>query len=297
MKIRLWIRALRLPFLTASLLPYLFGTLKAQGGMRWTPFLLGLLAVGGTHLSANLMNDYADSQSGVDWRDPTYYGFFGGSKLIQEGVFSPRFYLGLATGVAVLSFLAALALAWILKRPIVPVFYLLILFLAWSYSQGPFRLSYRRLGELTVFLLFGPAAVVGGAFLQLGRFPPLPALFASLPFGFLTAAILTANELPDAPEDLQGGKRTLVGWMGPSRGFLLYAGLVSCAYLCLFALLAFGRWNRLALFAFAAAPLGFRAAGILRTQYRRKEVLVRASKLTVALHTIVGLSMILGLQP
>ncbi|MFA5096893.1 MAG: hypothetical protein WC478_06095, partial [Candidatus Omnitrophota bacterium] len=82
------IRALRLPFISASILPFVFGSLIARQDFNMLGFTLGLLAVIFTHLSANLINDYFDSKSGVDWRDGNFYGFFGGSKLIQEGALS-----------------------------------------------------------------------------------------------------------------------------------------------------------------------------------------------------------------
>jgi 1,4-dihydroxy-2-naphthoate octaprenyltransferase len=60
------IRALRFPFLCASVLPFVFGSLIQKHNFNLSGFLLGLVAVMGTHLSANLINDYADSKSGVD---------------------------------------------------------------------------------------------------------------------------------------------------------------------------------------------------------------------------------------
>ena len=75
-----------LPFLSASVLPFVFGSLIIRDNFNLAGFLLGLVAVMSTHLSANLINDYADSKSGADWQDRSFYGLFGGSKLIQEKV-------------------------------------------------------------------------------------------------------------------------------------------------------------------------------------------------------------------
>ena len=62
-------RALRLPFITASILPFIFGSLIVRKNFNSAGFTLGLLAAIFTHLSANLINDYFDSRSGVDWLD------------------------------------------------------------------------------------------------------------------------------------------------------------------------------------------------------------------------------------
>ena len=87
-----YIRALRLPFTTASVLPFIAGSLLAKATFGIGPFILGLISVVMTHLGSNLINDYADSKSGADWQDKKFYTFFGGSKLIQEGVFLETFY-------------------------------------------------------------------------------------------------------------------------------------------------------------------------------------------------------------
>mgnify|MGYP001163231979 CR=1 FL=1 len=76
------VRALRVPFLSASVLPFVFGAAIERHGFHPWGFLLGLGACVSTHLSSNLINDYADSKSGADWQDRKFYQFFGGSQLI-----------------------------------------------------------------------------------------------------------------------------------------------------------------------------------------------------------------------
>jgi 1,4-dihydroxy-2-naphthoate octaprenyltransferase len=60
--IAIFIRALRLPFIVVSILPFIYGSLIERRGFNYGGFLLGLSAVISTHLSANLINDYADSR-------------------------------------------------------------------------------------------------------------------------------------------------------------------------------------------------------------------------------------------
>lgn len=146
-------RALRMPFITASALPFVFGSLVERGNFSFIKFFLGLIAVVSAHLSANLINDYADSKSKADWQDKNFYGFFGGSKLIQEGVFSERFYFNLAVAMAVISALAIIGLAVMLKSFFVIGVFLTAIFLSWSYSAKPLQLVYRRLGELVISTL------------------------------------------------------------------------------------------------------------------------------------------------
>lgn len=285
-------RALRLPFVTASLLPYVFGSLLPKGGFHPGPFALGLTATICTHLSANLANDWADSASGADGLDPTYYGLFGGSKLIQEGRLSARFYRNAAAGFALAASAAVVGLAFLLGRPETLLFFGAVLFLALSYSVGPLRLAYRGLGEATVLLAFGPVAVGAAVYAQTGRLPAAGELLLSLPFGFLTAAILLANEVPDAPEDAIAGKRNLVGQVGVARAAWLFAAPVAAAHLSILTAWALGLAGLTSLAALAALPLAWRAARIIRENRGAKPLLVRSSRMAIALHAVVSLVLI-----
>jgi 1,4-dihydroxy-2-naphthoate octaprenyltransferase len=69
MTAREFIRAFRLPFIASSVLPYLFGAAFGSPRVRPLPFLLGLAVVAFTHLSANLINDWAGHVSGTDGRE------------------------------------------------------------------------------------------------------------------------------------------------------------------------------------------------------------------------------------
>ncbi len=286
-------RALRLPFVTASALPYIYGGLYPNQPLRAWPFALGLLAVVMTHLAANLINDYADSFSGADARDLTYYGFFGGSKLIQEGRLSRAWYLAAARICAVVAALAVAALVIACKAPLsTPLYFVAILALAWSYSHGPLRFVYRGWGEVVVFLLFGPACVAGGLFLQLGYVPWLTALSLSLPFGFLTAGILVANEVPDADDDAAAGKRTLVVRAGAARGHVLYAALAAGAFAWIGVSVLLGGASPWLLLALVTLPVAAVAVTVLRRDCGNKVALVRAAKAAVLLQALVGVALI-----
>ena len=247
------------------------------------------------HLSANLINDYADSKSGVDWRDMSFYGFFGGSKLIQEGVFSEKFYRNLALFFAVVSLKAVIVLSVLLKSFSIIGFYALILFLGWSYSTKPLKLAYRGLGEVVIFTLFGPALVMGGYFIQTKIFPSPQGFLLSLPFGFFTTAILFANEIPDFTQDKQSGKINWVSLLGERRSFLIYYLLVFLGFGAILLAIYRGYLGIIAILSFFFILPAIKAAQILRRHYADKEKLVASSKMTVAIQTWVSIFLILDL--
>ena len=294
MMIKNIIRALRLPFITASILPFIFGSLINRHNFNLWGFILGLVAASATHLSANLINDYADSKSGADWQDKNFYKFFGGSKLIQEMVFSERFYLRLAIIFAVIATASVIFLSVALKHLWVVGFYLVIIILSWSYSRKPLQFSYHRWGEFFIFILFGPVLVMGGYFIQTKIFPDIRIFLLSLPFGFLTTAILFANEVPDFSDDKKWGKFTWVSITGSQRAFLLYYLLMGLALSTILLNVILGYLSAWALLSLLFIFPAHKAAVVLRRYPYDKIRLVESSKLTITVQFLVSLVLITG---
>jgi 1,4-dihydroxy-2-naphthoate polyprenyltransferase len=288
------IRALRLPFIAASILPFIFGSLIKRQPFNPAAFWAGLLAVAATHLSANLLNDYADSKSGVDWQDKRFFGFFGGSKLIQEKVLPESFYFKAAALFGALALASVCVLAALLKSPAPVGFFLVIIFLGWSYSARPLRLSYRRLGEAVIFILFGLAPVMGGYYIQTGVFPDKVSFILALPFGFFTTAILFANEVPDHEDDKKAGKLNWVGLTGPDKAYLLYALLMSLGFFFISLGMELGHLNRICILTLASIAPAIRAMAILKMNYGDKVKLVESSRLTIAAQALAGVVLIFG---
>lgn len=289
------IRALRLPFVTASILPFIFGSLIQRHHFNFAGFLLGLIAVVSTHLSSNLINDYADSKSGADWKDKNFYGFFGGSKLIQEKIFPEGFYLKLSITFALIAAFSVIALALLLKNPLVVVLYALIIIIGWQYSAKPLQFSYHMLGEIVIFMLFGPALVMGGYFIQTGIFPDLKSFILSAPFGFFTTAILFSNEIPDFQDDKASGKLTWVNFFGPQGSYILYVLFILLGFYFISLSMLFGFLGKISIIAFLLLALAFKAALILKSDYADKIKLMESSKLTIALQALVSIVLIAGL--
>ncbi|MFW5802460.1 MAG: prenyltransferase [Verrucomicrobiota bacterium] len=290
------VKALRAPFLAASVLPFCAGFALAPGAAQYNLFWLGLLAVACTHLSANLINDYADTRSGVDTRDPVRYGLFGGSKLIHTGELSVAFFFNGATLFAVIAAGAVAALSMTTGRADILVYLAGILALAWMYSCAPLKLSYRHCGEPVVFLLFGPAVVMGGYSLRTGAFPAPESALLAIPFGLLTTLLLVANEIPDHPEDSLGGKRNWIDWTGPSRAWLLYAVLALLVMVSVTACVVAGVLGpRLYLALAAAIPALWHATRLLRRHFDSKHHCLQASKLTLGAQLLIALVIILDI--
>jgi len=91
---KLWFAEMRAPFLTAAIIPIILGTVVAwvrTGEFNWFWFLLALFAGISIHIGSNVANDYHDHKSGTDDINVDYVRpFTGGSRMIQDGLMSPR---------------------------------------------------------------------------------------------------------------------------------------------------------------------------------------------------------------
>jgi len=84
----------------------------------------------------------------------------------------------------------------------------LSLWAAWTYTGGTNPYGYRGLGEVVVFIFFGPFATAGTAYVQVGVVP-VDSLVTGSGMGFFAAAVLLINNLRDLAPDTQAGKNTL----------------------------------------------------------------------------------------
>jgi 1,4-dihydroxy-2-naphthoate polyprenyltransferase len=146
-----------------------------------------------------------------------------------------------------------------------------------------------------IFLLFGPALVMGGYFIQTEIFPDARSFILSLPFGFLTTALLFMNEVPDADADLKVGKRTWVPLVEKQNAHIVYALLTLFAFFYVAVCIALHYVHAGALWAFAGILFCFRAYIILKNNFDDKDRLLTASKLTIMGQVTVSVVLILDL--
>ncbi len=207
----------RLPFITASVLPVLLGLAVAGWtgvAFSWLAAVLVVLCVALLQLGSNTINDWFDWKSGTDAVNHDYVApFSGGSRAIPMGLISETgmlrlalalFGIGLAAGMAVL----IVGSPWLLAVGLSGAA------LAFFYSVGPVRLVARRgLGELAIFLAFGPLVTLAG-YAAGGAPLAWAGALVGVPAGLWTTGILWVNCIPDCPGDQAAGKWNLVATLG-----------------------------------------------------------------------------------
>jgi 1,4-dihydroxy-2-naphthoate octaprenyltransferase len=80
--------------------------------------------------------------------------------------------------------------------------------LAFFYTADPIGLKYHALGDITIFLCFGPLLMECTSLLLTGSLYA-PLLIYSFPIGLLTEAILHANNARDIKADAAAGGKIL----------------------------------------------------------------------------------------
>ena len=283
-KLIYWIQATRPQFFVASLLPVLIGIRLASRDVRidWLIAALSCAGAVGVHLATNVANDYYDYIQGVDESGAT-----SGSRVIQEGKLLPEEMRS--------CFLAAYAACILIGIPIIwrcgwPVLLLGLagLFISYFYVGPPLRLEYHGWGEAAVGVGMGPLIILGANYVQTGRVGFQP-FFISLPLGFLVAAILYVQSLPDLEHDARCGKVTLVARLGARRAAWGVGVLWGAVYTLTAAALCAGIVSRRILWIFLSLP-----AAILMTvsSVRKIHDLTRArweGKLMVGLYLYCAL--------
>ena len=223
---QVWLMAARPRTLPAATAPVIAGSAAAfsTGHFDLLPALAALFGALLLQIGANFANDVFDYQKGADTAER-----LGPVRVTAAGLLAPWQVKAGMWVVFGLAALCGLYLAFHAGWPVIAIGVFSIL-TAIAYTGGPYPLAYHGLGELAVFLFFGPIAVCGTYFVQALRLDPIAA-WVSLPMGLLTVAILIVNNLRDVETDRASGKRTLITRFGPQWGRREYLAVVGLAYL------------------------------------------------------------------
>lgn len=288
----IWMQAIRPFAFPASLVPILTGFALAIGqgdsplwGLAPLVLICGLLY----HTATNLISDYFDWIKGVD-KDYT----FGSSRVIVEGWLSPQQILKggwIAFGVAVgLGFILIFYRGW-------PIFLLGLVGLlgGYLYTGKPLGFKYIALGDIGVFLLMGPLMALGSYYSITGKLALLP-VYASLPIGLLTVAILHANNTRDIRHDTQAGVKTLASLIGHQASRFYYLGLVGAAFGLVITLVATRLLPLFSLIVLISLPMALKnISQMLKAQAERSEEIAMLDIRTAQHHLLFGILLILSI--
>jgi len=283
--LKVWFQAVRPFAFTASLIPVLVGAALAFNfhiAAAWHLFPLVIICSLLFHAGTNTVNDYCDFLNGVD-KDYIH----GSSGLLVNNVLQPKQLLI----ASIIMFLIAclLGVVFVAVRGL-PILILGLIGLAGGifYTAKPIAYKYIALGDVLVFILMGPLMVVGSFFVLTGTCNN-DVVLASLPVGFLVAAILFANNLRDIRHDEDAGMKTLAIVLGHNKARYIYCAILTAAYALVIVMLAMGftAWLLLVFISVPAALNNIKMAH--GSSAENNETIATLDVKTAKLHLLFGL--------
>jgi 1,4-dihydroxy-2-naphthoate octaprenyltransferase len=213
-------------------------------------WVLGVLALMGAvcfQIAGNLIGDYFDYKYKVDRKET-----FGSSRLLVDGVFQPQtiYKFGISALIAgillglILMYFSGIQLLWIgLAGALGTYFY--------------YRLKFLALGDLLIFIIYGPLIGLGTAYVMTGILC-YELLLIEIPVAFLVVNILHANNTRDIRDDGKANIKTQAMLLGIKGSKIQYIVLALGAYIAVAIMVAFGVLHSLTLSVFLSIPLALK---------------------------------------
>ena len=219
---------MRLPFIILTPACYLVGlgaALYEAGRVNALHAVLALIGAVCTHLSVNILNEYADFRSGLDattQRTP----FSGGSGTLpaRPGLARRTLIMGLTTTaiVALIGVYFLIVWGWALLPLGALGLLVIVAYTPWMTRSPILCLIAPGLG-------FGTLMVMGTAFVLTGRYSWTAGIGSLVPF-FLVSDLLLLNQFPDVEADRGIGRRHLPIVAGRRASSYVYALFLLLAY-------------------------------------------------------------------
>ena len=216
---KIWLKTSRPFTLTATISPVIVGTAIAAYAGTFHPvtFLVTFFSCLFLQIGTNYFNEYFDYRYGLD-----HAGSLGAMTVIFREEMTAGQVLGGGIACFVIAALLGLYLIFTIG-PVIILFGLAGMVIAYFYSARPFKFSSRGLGDILVFIAMGFLMTWGSYYVQIPHWS-WAAFAASIPVGFLVTAILNMNNVRDYQDDLAVAKRTLpVRFRKKVQGLLLAA--------------------------------------------------------------------------
>jgi 1,4-dihydroxy-2-naphthoate octaprenyltransferase len=197
----------------------------AYGSFDLFLFALTMIGLLVAHTAANMTNDWYDVKHGVDENAPT--AEYRPHPLLYGQVEKGTYRL-VVFGLYIIGLSISFYLTWLQGFPVL-VFSILGVLFSVFYTADPIKLKHHTLGEISVFLAFGPL-MVGGAFFAITGVFSWDPLLASTPIGLLIALVLLANNIRDKEYDALVGISTIATGIQESKGMQYFKLLLALSY-------------------------------------------------------------------
>ena len=295
-KVSIWWQASRPFSFTVSILPPILGSIIAKmesPGLKidWLLFALALIGCVIAHAGANMIGDYFDFKKRVDRE-----GTFGSSGVLISNLIEPKkVFMG-----SIVAYVIASSIGIYIAASIPNGMYLILIIIIGAvlglfYAAEPFSFKYHALGDLAVFISFGPAMTLGAYFVQTHHFSWTPVLYA-IPAAFLVDAVLHSNNLQDIKNDSVVNIKTVAILIGEQNSKRMYYGLIISAYISVILLITANGLPTVSLITLLSLPLALKLIRIVKhknTVPDQQFIMIDAA--TAQLHSVFSVLFVVSL--
>lgn len=295
------LKMMRAPFLSSIIAPLVTGILLSysiNGSLNVVGVVLVIIIGLALHIATNVYNDIYDTIQGTDKVNVHRNESSGGSGVLQDfPELMPKMFL-LARASLVIALIGTVILTFFIEKELWPVLwglFLLSAFFSKYYTAPPIKLAYRGLGEVSVWLAFGPMAILIAAVSQNIGFHPQVILLMPVA-GLSTLSILLVGQLIDIDADRKGGKHGVASRLGTRATSFIYLFVQLALITNVFLLFAFypnPGWPLL-LSLIPYLILFPKAISIILKHYSEEDKLKEGAKLTVLTHVVFSFLLIIG---
>lgn len=270
--------------LPQSLLPALTAVALSIGAaeFNWIAALASVAGVIFLHLGLNLMDDWFDYKEGsAEARAKVANEGFRGRMikypyLTSNDATPSQLLKAIAVFMGIAAIMGAVA---ILARDLKILWWVAAgLVIGVSYSGGPLKLGYRGLGELVIFLMFGPLLMTGAYYAITGAVDWKIGCL-SIAVGLLVTNIVYSHSVLDSVPDQKMGKKTMAHLMGSAKGQIVFSALLNTLpYLIVIAGVIFGKMHPAYLAVLLVFPVSMWLVGSLNDFVNNREVPIEPKK-------------------
>lgn len=212
---------------------YESGVVAETSVWRWVLLAIGLVFA---HAANNIINDITDFKKGVDVNN--YYRTLYGPQPLQQGLMTigqimqyliPTGLIAIAAGIPLVLFGGKIALILMILGA------LFVLFYTWP-------LKYIGMGEIVVFIIWGPL-MIGGGYYVITHFWSWDVVIASLPYGLAATTVLFGKHIDKMQDDLKKKIYTLPALLGEKVSRYSVIAMFIFQYLAVFYLIYVGYFS------------------------------------------------------
>lgn len=282
--ISFWLNNARPISLPQSLMPALTAVALSYGNyeFNWIAAIASIIGIILVHLGLNLLDD---------WFDYKVNSAEARAKVANEG-FRGRMikYPYLTSGEATHSQLLKVVLLLLSSAAVMGVIVIFArnwnivwwiiagLIIGVSYSGGPLKLGFRGLGELIIFLMFGPLLMTGVYYAITGILD-WKIICLSIATGLLVTNIVYSHSVLDAIPDKKMGKKTMAHLMGSGKGQILFSALLNTLpYIMVITGVVLGKMHPAYLAVLAVLPISLWLVKSLNDFVHNREVSIEPKK-------------------